>query len=118
MASPILGAYWTNASLTPESRPAELGDRRVYTPAEVAQLEQAMAATQKEGNEHTDPNAPAPSVGGETPPPGTRPEYVAAGGKVGFYNIGWLDPGNVVMRVHGEPRTSLITTANGQGAGL
>ena len=44
----------------------------------------------------------------------TRPEFLAAGGAVGGYNRGWLDPGNHVMRVNGEPRTSIITTPNGQ----
>src|SRR5206468_11499652 len=43
-----------------------------------------------------------------------RPEFAAAGGDVGGYNRGWLDPGASVMRVAGEPRNSLITTANGQ----
>jgi len=43
-----------------------------------------------------------------------RPEFAAAGGAVGGYNLGWLDPGPQVMRVHGEPRTSLLTTPNGQ----
>src|ERR1019366_4641829 len=33
---------------------------------------------------------------------------------VGGYNIGWLDPGSRVMRVNGEPRTSLINTPNGR----
>jgi hypothetical protein len=42
-----------------------------------------------------------------------RPEFAAAGGDVGGYNRGWLDPGNHVMRVNGEPRTSMLTTPNG-----
>ncbi len=33
---------------------------------------------------------------------------------MGGYNRGWLDPGSAVMRVHGEPRTSFLTTSNGQ----
>jgi hypothetical protein len=43
-----------------------------------------------------------------------RPEFAAAGGNVGGYNRGWLDPGSAVMRVHGEPRTSFLTTPNGR----
>jgi hypothetical protein len=114
LGQPDLGEYWTNASMTPESRGPNLGDRLVYTPEEVAKLEGAAAKEIQVGNEKTDPNAPPPSVGGDKPAPGTRPEFAAAGGNVGGYNIGWLDPGNVVMRVHGEPRTSIITTANGR----
>jgi hypothetical protein len=111
---PDLGENWTNASLTPETRPAALGDRAVYTAAEVAELQAAVAKEAELGNRPTDPNAPPPSVGGDKPAPGTRPEFAAAGGAVGGYNYGWLDPGNTVMRVNGEPRTSIITTANGR----
>jgi hypothetical protein len=110
---PDLGDYWTNASLTPESRPASLGDRLVYTPEEVKQREAAAAQEFVEGNAPTDPNAPPPKAGGELTP-NVRPEFAAAGGNVGGYNIGWLDPGNHVMRVNGEPRTSILTTPNGQ----
>jgi hypothetical protein len=111
---PDLGEYWTNASLTPESRPAALGDRAVYTDAEVAKMQAQVAKEAELGNKPSDPNAPAPTVGGDKPAPGTRPEFAAAGGAVGGYNYGWLDPGNTVMRVNGEPRTSLITTPNGR----
>ena len=111
---PDLGEYWTNATLTPESRPGGLGDRAVYTADEVAKQEAAVVREQQVGNERTDPNAPPPTAGGDKPAPGTRPEFAAAGGNVGGYNYGWLDPGSTVMRVHGEPRTSLITTPNGR----
>src|SRR5207245_130713 len=47
-------------------------------------------------------------------PKNLRPEFAAAGGDVGGYNRGWLDPGAAVMRVGGEPRNSLLTTPNGQ----
>jgi hypothetical protein len=108
---PDLMGYWSNSTLTPMTRPAALKDRLVYTPEEVKKLEDAVVAEVEEGNAPTDPNAPA-----EAPPPSknTRPEFAAAGGDVGGYNRGWLDPGSQVMRVGGEPRTSLITTPNGQ----
>jgi hypothetical protein len=110
---PDLGEYWTNASLTPESRPAALGERLVYTPDEVKKIESGAAKEFEEGGKPTDPNAPPPKKGGEIDK-NVRPEFAAAGGNVGGYNIGWLDPGNQVMRVRGEPRTSLLTTPNGQ----
>jgi hypothetical protein len=65
----------------------------------------------EEGNQRTDPNAPADYVAKSSV---TRPEFQAAGGAVGGYNRGWLDPGNHVMRVNGEPRTSLLTTPDGR----
>ncbi|HEV7385622.1 MAG TPA: hypothetical protein VGN89_12140, partial [Phenylobacterium sp.] len=109
---PDLSGFWSNATLTPEQRPAALGDRAVYTPQEVAKLEGAVVKEVEEGNKPTDPNSGA--EGGKEDPKNLRPEFAAAGGDVGGYNRGWLDPGSAVMRVHGEPRTSFLTTANGQ----
>ncbi len=108
---PDLSGFWSNATLTTEQRPAKFGDRLVYTPAEVKVLEQAVVDEVKEGNAPTDPNAPAAAP---PPPKNIRPEFAAAGGDVGGYNRGWLDPGSSVMRVHGEPRTSFLTTSDGQ----
>ncbi|WP_309090909.1 hypothetical protein [Phenylobacterium sp.] len=108
---PDLQGFWTNNTMTPLTRRAQFGDRLVYTPDEVKQMEAAAEQEVEEGNAPTDPNAPA-----EAPraPANTRPEFAAAGGDVGGYNRGWLDPGSTVMRVNGEPRTSLLTTPNGQ----
>ena len=65
-----------------------------------------------EANKPKDPNAPAAAP--KVDPAKIRPEFAAAGGDVGGYNRGWLDPGASVMRVHGQPRTSFLTTPNGQ----
>jgi hypothetical protein len=109
---PDLSGFWSNATITPERRPAKFGDRLVHTPAEVKALEGAVQAEVVEGNKPTDPNSGA--EGGKADPKSLRPEFAAAGGDVGGYNRGWLDPGASVMRVHGEPRTSFLTTPNGQ----
>jgi hypothetical protein len=109
---PDLGLYWTNVTMTPEIRAAGLGP--VYTPDQAAKIESGAAEEAANANKPTDPNAPPPSVGGDKPAPGTRPEFIAAGGNVGGYNNFWLDPGNTVMRVHGEPRTSILTTPDGR----
>jgi hypothetical protein len=111
---PDISANWTNATITPESRPAAYGDRLVHTPEEVAKLEGLEVAEVLRANQLSDPNAPAPKVGGEPARNTSRPEYAAAGGGVGGYDRGWLEPGNQVMRVRGEARTSLITTPNGR----
>lgn len=95
---PDLEGFWSNATITPQARPAQYGDRLVQTPEEVKRLEGASVANIEAGNKNTDPNAPAPPGGGDP----------------GGYNRGWLDPGTLVMRVGGEPRTSILTTANGQ----
>jgi hypothetical protein len=111
---PDISGNWTNVTLTRTARPRELGDRLVYTPEEVKKMESAAAEEVEEGNKPTDPNAPAEAA--KPDPAKTRPEFLAAGGDVGGYNRGWLDPGSHVMRVNGEPRTSLFTTPNGQPA--
>jgi hypothetical protein len=107
---PDLSGYWSNSTLTPMTRRPELGERLVHTPEEVRKLEQAVVEEVEAGNRPTDPNAPVDAPNGLE----LRPEFAAAGGDVGGYNRGWLDPGHQVMRVAGEPRTSLITTKNGQ----
>jgi hypothetical protein len=112
IGQPDLQGVWSNASLTPQGRPAALKDKKAYTEEEVAKMEAAVVAEVEEGNARTDPNAGA-EIKSEA---NIRPEFAAAGGAVGGYNRGWLDPGNSVMRVNGEPRTGLYTTPNGQAA--
>lgn len=110
---PDLSGFWSNVTLTPEVRPAAYGNRLVHTPEEVQKMENAVLQEIEEGNQSTDPNAPAPKKGGEIKE-GIRPEFAAAGGGVGGYDRGWLEAGNHVMRVNGEPRTSLLTTPDGR----
>jgi hypothetical protein len=107
---PDLMGYWSNSTLTPIMRRPELGDRLAYTADEVKKLESGVQHEIEVGNRRTDPNAPVNVSNGLE----LRAEFASAGGDVGGYNRGWLDPGNLVMRVGGEPRTSLITTRDGQ----
>jgi hypothetical protein len=110
---PDLSGTWSNATLTPMTRRPQFKTQLNYTPEQVKEMESNAAAEVEEGNEATDPNAPAEAP--KTPPGANiRPEFAAAGGDVGGYNRGWLDPGSHVMRVNGEPRTSLVTTPDGQ----
>src|SRR6185369_3787656 len=109
---PDLMGFWSNSTLTPINRPAKLGTQATFSEAEVKKMEQAVVQEVEEGNAPTDPNAPAEAP--KVDPAKVRPEFAAAGGDVGGYNRGWLDPGSHVMRVNGEPRTSILTTPNGQ----
>ena len=106
---PDIGGYWSNATLTPTMRDSKLGDRLVFTPAEVKALENEEALEVEAGNKPTAANAPVYAPNGIE----LKPIFAAAGGDVGGYNRGWLDPGHTVMRVGGQPRTSLITTRDG-----
>ncbi|HVY89450.1 MAG TPA: hypothetical protein VG942_11310 [Hyphomonadaceae bacterium] len=95
---PDISGYWTNVTLTPLARSPIYGDRAVYTDAEVKTIEGDVARQHKLGSAVTDPNRGAPKAGQD----------------VGGYNTPYLDPGNLIMRVGGEPRTSLLTTPNGR----
>jgi len=95
---PDLSGAWSNATLTPTTRPAAFGSRTTYTEQEVRVIEGGAAAAEAAGNANTDHN---------------KAEKVD-NADVGGYNRGWLDPGNQVMRVGGVPRNSLLTTPDGQ----
>ena len=62
----------------------------------------------------SDPNRPAPPVGGEArKSPNAEPTYLervwqAGAGVVGGYNSFWVDPGDRVLRVDGQPRSSIM----------
>src|SRR4051812_29079419 len=60
---PDLEGAWTNATITPQTRPATYGNRLAHTAAEVKQLEGRAAQTVEAGNQKTDPNAPPPAQG-------------------------------------------------------
>src|SRR5258706_14349269 len=94
---PDLGGNWSNATLTPQARPALYGTRKVLSPEEIAILEGADAAKTAASNAKVDLSATA-----------------GASDNVGAYDRAWIDSGAGVMRVAGEPRTSLITTDDGQ----
>jgi hypothetical protein len=89
---PDLSGEWTNATLTPQTRNMLFGTRRALTPDEVKLWEGAQAAKDAAGQHGQN----------------------AASDNVGAYDRTWIDNGVGVMRVNGEPRTSLITTPDGQ----
>jgi hypothetical protein len=107
---PDLQGAWTNASLTPLERPPALGERAVMTPEEVAKIEGRRAAVIQASNAPTKAGSDfekQPCYAANTIDGGATPDC--------GYNAFWTDHGDVVMRVNGEPRTSLITfPANGR----
>ena len=110
---PDLSGNWTNVSMTAETRPAALTGP-VYTQEQAAKIEGAADKFAADANKPSDPNAPAPTAGGDKVVAGTRAEFAGAGGAVGGYDYGWLDPGTRIMRVNGQPRTSILTTPDGK----
>ena len=106
---PDLQGVWTNATITPVTRPAKYGDRAVLTPAEAAAMEHATAEQVKRADAPTDPNLKVGDL---------KNANCGADGISGFncgYNQGWKDPGEKVVNFNGEKRTSIIISPkNGQ----
>jgi hypothetical protein len=98
LGRPDLTGVWNAATMTPLQRLPGFGNRATMTPAEVKSVEDPAAALRDQAAKKTDPNA-------------TVKDLVPDGS--GNYNAGWLDPGTTLVRVHGEPRNSILTTPDG-----
>ena len=101
---PDFEGVWTNSSLTRLERDTAYGNRLEMTPEEVKKLEGERQAIVAQQGAKTDPNASLASVNGSCEVKGYT------GGPACGYNGAWTDPGDVVMRVGGKPRTSFITS--------
>ncbi|MDB5453395.1 MAG: hypothetical protein JWO33_1973 [Caulobacteraceae bacterium] len=112
---PELEGIWTNATTTRLDRPANFGDRLLLTPQELAQTENATVERNARQNKVTD-QATIDNWKTAALQPDTTDECRSGSrGAACGYNAGWTDPGDRVMRVNGEPRTSMITfPANGR----
>jgi hypothetical protein len=97
---PSLEGYWNNGTLTRMERDPKYGTRLNLTPEELAAIEKAN------DERSARLNAPTPQHKGVDDLPECQSGAV---GPACGYNAGWTDPGNRVMRVGGQPRTSLIT---------
>jgi hypothetical protein len=95
---PDLNGSWDAATLTQLQRLPGFGNRLVMTPEEVSVIEGKAAAQNAVARQNTAANATVKDI----------PEDGGLN-----YSPGFLDPGTAVMRVHGEPRTSLLTTPDG-----
>ena len=82
---PDLGGFWSNATLTPMTRSPKVGGRAVYTAEEVKQLEGNAAQEIEDGNQATDPNAPAAAYSGRC---SALPLLTAVAGAFG--SVAWL----------------------------
>ena len=96
---PDLQGNWSSATLTPLQRPQ--GQGPVLTPEEVQRIEQGQADDVVATTQASDPNREPPPAGGTNP--------VCIDGPRTCYNSVYIDPGERVAVVNGEPRGSLIT---------
>lgn len=102
---PDLQGNWSNATLTPLERPAGLP--LVLNAEQVAKLEKVRTDSIEKLAQKSDPNRPAPPQGGDG--------STGAAGNVGGYNYFWIDAGDRIMTINGEPRGSIIVDpANGR----
>ncbi len=110
---PSLQGNWTNATITPFERmganlPLVLSEEQAKD--EETKTQAAIDAREEPSN----PNREAPPVGGERrKSPNAEPTYLervwqAGAGVVGGYNSFWVDPGDRVLRVDGQPRSSIV----------
>ncbi len=116
IGQPDLSGYWSNATLTPLVRNARLTPGSTITAAQAKAMEKIWAEAQAESDAPTDPNLSTQDYqkqSSEAKLISIRPDFALAGGDVGGYNAFWLDPGNHVLEVNGEFRTSILTTPNG-----
>jgi hypothetical protein len=104
--SPDLSGSWTNSMLTPFERAPQYGERAVYTPAEVQQLEGVALAKDAAGNAPT-PKEKLSKEGFDANEGCDLNGFTNS--QACAYNRGWTDPGSRIARVHGEPRSSVIT---------
>jgi hypothetical protein len=88
---PDLQGNWTNVTITPFER--EEGQEPVLSWDEVRQIEGGAQARVERAAQPSDPDRPPPQ----------------AGGSVGGYNNVYIDRGDRVAIVSGEPRSSLLT---------
>jgi hypothetical protein len=112
---PDLTGVWSNATTTRMERPANYGDRLVMTPEELASTEQGTAERNARQNKVTTQQEFESWKQVALQPDNSDECRSGSRGTACGYNAGWTDPGDLVMRVAGEPRTSFITyPANGR----
>ncbi len=121
---PDLQGNWSNATITPLER---LGANLplVLTDEAAREEERKTRAAIEFREQDSDPNRAAPPVGGEArKSPNAEPTYLervwqGGAGAVGGYNSFWIDPGEAVLRVDGQARSSiLIDPPNGRAPGI
>ena len=106
---PNLQGIYDVATLTPVDRPRGVKNL-VLTEQEAAAMEKYEAQRQVKNDAPLKADRGAPPVGGETTAPKSYLEFLeqAGGGVVGGYNNFWLSGGDHVIRVDGQPRSSII----------
>jgi hypothetical protein len=107
---PDFTGVWNNETLTAVNRPAAFGTRLVLTDAEAKVIEGANNDLLARANAPTEAGATIKDIEAKDTCSGGR----SAGAQVCNYDAAWTAPGEKVTRVNGQPRTSILTTPDGQ----
>jgi len=99
---PDLSGVWSPATITRLEREQKFGERLVLTEAETKASEGETADFGAKDKAPTDPNAKVTDLQ-------CGVKGFPAGPECGYNNF-WVDPGTRVLRVAGEPRTSIIVS--------
>ena len=106
---PDLNGVWTNATATNLERARTYGEQLILSNEEMAKMEKDTFARNARQNAPT-PKAIQDNWDKIARGPDTLDECRSGSrGPACGYNAGWTDPGDWVMRVNGQGRTSLIT---------
>jgi hypothetical protein len=107
---PDFTGIYNVATITPVERPDGLGNRLVLTDEEAKALEQYEVQRNEKDLAPVKGDREAPPVGGDRSPTKSYLEglFRAGGGTVGGYNLIWINPGDRVVEVDGQKRTSLV----------
>ncbi len=110
---PDFQGNWTNATITPFERLRPNAPLVLTEEAAIDEETKTRAAIEFR-EQPSDPNRSAPPVGGEQrKSPNAEPTYLervwqGGAGVVGGYNSFWVDPGDRVLRVDGQARSSIV----------
>ena len=102
---PDLSGTYNVATLTPLSRPRELGEKLTLNDEEAAELRDHWLSNLAKDAEPSDPDRGAPPVGGVD---FFVPEFNGAAGGVGGYNAFFIDLGDSGFKIDGKWRTSIL----------
>ena len=98
---PEFSGFWTHETITPLERPASYGDRNVMNMQEVNAAEKFASDHRENADAPTDPKLKVQDLPKDC-------GYGFSGTNCGYNNF-WVDRGEKVLRIKGEPRASILT---------
>jgi hypothetical protein len=98
---PDFGGFWTHETITPLERPAQYGERLTMNQQEVQAAEKFASDHVAKSDAPTDPKAKVQDLPHDC-------GYGFTGANCGYNNF-WVDRGEKVLRIKGEPRASILT---------